>query len=107
MGWRGCWRAAHCSSRANISDVPARQELSRQFSLAATVALGNVTRGRVVRRRRAVAIAFVVSAVFTAMASLLAAPTAWPMWLLFVCVTAATLVFFVGFLRQEFDYKVR
>ena len=49
----------------------------------------------------------VVSAVFTAMASLLAAPTAWPMWLLFACVTAATLVFFVGFLRREFDYKVR
>lgn len=49
----------------------------------------------------------VVSAVFTAMASLLEAETAWPMWLLYLCVTAATLVFFVGFLREEFDHKVR
>lgn len=49
----------------------------------------------------------VVSAVFTAMASLLQSATAWPMWLLYICVTAATLVFFVGFLREEFDYKVR
>jgi Bcr/CflA subfamily drug resistance transporter len=49
----------------------------------------------------------VVSAVFTAMASLLESGTAWPMWLLYVCVTAATLVFFVGFLREEFDHKVR
>ncbi|MBV8411559.1 MAG: Bcr/CflA family efflux MFS transporter [Alphaproteobacteria bacterium] len=47
----------------------------------------------------------VVSAVFAALASLLEAATAWPMWLLFVCVTAATLVFFVGFLRKEFDYR--
>lgn len=49
----------------------------------------------------------VISAVFTATASLLQSATAWPMWLLFVCVTAATLVFFVGFLRKEFDYTVR
>ena len=49
----------------------------------------------------------VVSAVFTATASLFAAPTAWPMWLLYVCVTAATLVCFRGLLAQEFDYRVR
>ena len=49
----------------------------------------------------------VVSAVFTALATLLQAETAWPMWLLYLCVTAATLVFFVGFLREEFDHKVR
>jgi Bcr/CflA subfamily drug resistance transporter len=49
----------------------------------------------------------VVSAVFTAMASLLESATAWPMWLLFVCVTAASFVLFVGFLREEFDHKVR
>ena len=49
----------------------------------------------------------VVSAIFTAMASLLQSATAWPMWLLYIGVTAATLVFFVGFLREEFDYKVR
>ena len=49
----------------------------------------------------------VVSALFTAVATLLEAATAWPMWLLYLCVTAATLVFFVGLLREEFDYKVR
>lgn len=49
----------------------------------------------------------VVSALFTAVATLLEAATAWPMWLLYLCVTAATLVFFIGLLRQEFDYKVR
>lgn len=49
----------------------------------------------------------VVSAVFTAMATLLESETAWPMWLLYLCVTAATLVFFVGFLREEFDHKVK
>ena len=49
----------------------------------------------------------VVSAVFTAFASLLQSPTAWPMWLLYICVSAAALVCFVGFLRKEFDHKVR
>jgi Bcr/CflA subfamily drug resistance transporter len=49
----------------------------------------------------------VVSAIFTATASLFAAPTAWPMWLLYIFVTAATLVCFRGFLAQEFDYRVR
>ena len=49
----------------------------------------------------------VVSAVFTAIASLLESPTAWPMWLLYVAVSAAALVCFLGFLRKEFDYKVR
>lgn len=49
----------------------------------------------------------VVSAAFTTVATLLQSATAWPMWLLYICVTAATLVFFVGFLREEFDYKVR
>jgi Bcr/CflA subfamily drug resistance transporter len=49
----------------------------------------------------------VVSACFTAIASQLHSATAWPMWLLYVFVTAATLVCFAGFLRKEFDYKVR
>jgi Bcr/CflA subfamily drug resistance transporter len=49
----------------------------------------------------------IVSAVFTGAASQLRSPTAWPMWLLYVFVTTATLVCFLGFLRQEFDYKVR
>lgn len=49
----------------------------------------------------------VVSAIFSASASLLAAPTAWPLWLLYVCVTAATLVLFSGVLRKEFGHKVR
>jgi predicted MFS family arabinose efflux permease len=49
----------------------------------------------------------IVSAVFTAMASLLQSSTAWPMWLLYIAVTAATLICFLGFLRKEFDYKVR
>lgn len=40
------------------------------------------------------------------MASLLLSATAWPMWLLYIGVTAATLVFFVGFLREEFADKV-
>ncbi|MDA2919605.1 MFS transporter [Desulfobacterota bacterium AH_259_B03_O07] len=49
----------------------------------------------------------IVSAFFAAFASLLQSATAWPMWLLYIFVTAATLVFFLGFLRREFDYKVR
>jgi len=49
----------------------------------------------------------VVSAGFTAIASLLSSQTAWPLWVLYVGVSLATLVFFVGFLRREFDYKVR
>ena len=49
----------------------------------------------------------IVSAVFTAVASLLESPTAWPMWVLYTFVAAATLFFFVGFLRKEFDYIVR
>lgn len=48
-----------------------------------------------------------VSAFFTLGASLMQSATAWPMWALYVFVTAATLVCFLGFLRQEFDYKVR
>jgi MFS family permease len=48
----------------------------------------------------------VVSASFMATASMFAATTAWPMWLLYVCVTAATLVCFRGFLAREFDYKI-
>lgn len=49
----------------------------------------------------------VVSTFFTTIASQMHSDSAWPMWLLYVCVTAATLVCFVGFLRKEFDYKVR
>ncbi|KZL15564.1 Bicyclomycin resistance protein [Pseudovibrio axinellae] len=49
----------------------------------------------------------IVSAVFTAVASLLESPTAWPMWVLYIFVTAATLFFFLGFLRKEFDYIVK
>ena len=49
----------------------------------------------------------IVSACFTAGASLLQSPTAWPMWLLYILVTIATLVCFLGFLRPEFDHKVR
>jgi len=48
-----------------------------------------------------------VSALFSAAASLLHSPTAWPMWTLYTFVSAATLLLFVGFLRREFDYKVR
>lgn len=48
-----------------------------------------------------------VSAFFTAVASLLQSPTAWPMWLLYIFVITATLVFYGGFLRREFDYIVR
>lgn len=48
-----------------------------------------------------------VSALFSAVASLLESPAAWPLWALYAFVTAATLVLFVGFLRKEFDYKVR
>ena len=50
----------------------------------------------------------IVSAGFTAVASLLQSPSAWPMWVLYIFVSlATTLVFFYGFLRGEFDYKVR
>ncbi len=49
----------------------------------------------------------IVSAGFTAVASLLQAPSAWPMWVLYIFVSLATLVFFYGFLRGEFDYKVK
>ncbi len=49
----------------------------------------------------------IVSAVFTAVASLLQSPSAWPMWTLYIFVSLATLVFFYGFLRGEFDYKVK
>jgi DHA1 family bicyclomycin/chloramphenicol resistance-like MFS transporter len=48
-----------------------------------------------------------VSAIFTLGASLMKSATAWPMWLLYVFVTTATLVCFLGFLRHEFDYRVR
>ncbi len=49
----------------------------------------------------------IVSAVFTGVASLIATTSAWPLWTLYVFVAAATLFFFVGFLRKEFDHKVR
>lgn len=49
----------------------------------------------------------IVSATFSAAASLLHSATAWPLWLLYVFVTAGTLVCFRGFLRKEFDYKVK
>jgi hypothetical protein len=48
----------------------------------------------------------IVSAIFTATASLFAAPMAWPMWLLYVYITVTTLVCFRGFLAREFDYRV-
>ena len=48
----------------------------------------------------------VVSAFFILVASAMEAATAWPMWSLYIFVTAATLICFVGFLRKEFDYKV-
>lgn len=49
----------------------------------------------------------IVSAFFTAIASLLQSATAWPMWLLYIFASTATLVCFCGFLRREFNYKVR
>jgi len=49
----------------------------------------------------------VVSAFYSAVASLLLSPTAWPMWLLYIFASAATLVCFIGFLYKEFDYTVR
>lgn len=49
----------------------------------------------------------IVSALFSAVATLLHSSTAWPMWMLYTFVSAATLALFVGFLRREFDYKVR
>lgn len=49
----------------------------------------------------------IVSAFFSAIASLLHSATAWPLWMLYVFVTAATLVCFRGFLRKEFDHKVQ
>ncbi len=47
-----------------------------------------------------------VSAAFTATASLLESATAWPMWSLYICVLAGAGLFFAGLLRSEFDYKV-
>jgi MFS transporter, DHA1 family, multidrug resistance protein len=49
----------------------------------------------------------VFSGVITAFAVLAETPTAWPLWLLYVFVSAATLFFFLAFLRREFDHKVR
>ncbi|MFK7777922.1 MAG: multidrug effflux MFS transporter [Gimesia sp.] len=49
----------------------------------------------------------VVSAFFTLFASLLQSATAWPMWVLYIFVSAATLICFRGFLKKEFDHKVR
>ncbi|MFS8181448.1 MFS transporter [Pseudovibrio denitrificans] len=49
----------------------------------------------------------IVSAVFTAIATLLEAPTAWPMWVLYIFVTAATLFVFAGLLRKEFDHVIK
>ncbi|MBS0562270.1 MAG: MFS transporter [Proteobacteria bacterium] len=48
----------------------------------------------------------VVSALFTAGASLLIAATAWPLWLLYACVITGMLVCFRGFLAREFDYRL-
>ncbi|MEP3278671.1 MAG: multidrug effflux MFS transporter [Stappiaceae bacterium] len=49
----------------------------------------------------------IVSAGFTGLASSLASPTAWPMWMLYIGITAATLFFFTGLMRKEFNYKVK
>lgn len=49
----------------------------------------------------------IVSAIFAGVASLLESPTAWPMWILYIAVTAGALICFLGFLRKEFDYKLR
>ena len=49
----------------------------------------------------------IVSAFFTAVASVVNSPTAWPMWLLYIIVTTLTLICFLEFLRREFDYTVR
>lgn len=49
----------------------------------------------------------VVSAGFTACASLLKTATAWPMWSLYIAVSVAALSIFLIFLRKEFDYKVK
>lgn len=49
----------------------------------------------------------VVSALFTAIASRLESPSAWPLWSLYVFVIAVALVCFLAFLRKEFDYTVR
>ena len=49
----------------------------------------------------------IVSAVLTAVASLLESPSAWPMWVLYIFVTLAALICFTGFLRREFDYTVK
>ena len=48
-----------------------------------------------------------VSAFFILVASAMESATAWPMWSLYIFVTAAALICFVGFLRKEFDHKVR
>ena len=49
----------------------------------------------------------IASAVLTALATLRHASSAWPMWVLYICVSAATLLFFTGFLRKEFDFVVK
>ena len=49
----------------------------------------------------------IVSAVFTASASIFATASAWPLWLLYIAVSAAALFCFLGFLRKEFSYRVR
>lgn len=49
----------------------------------------------------------IVSAFFTAVASLLHSQTAWPLWVLYIFVIAAALVCFRGFLHDEFDDTVR
>ena len=49
----------------------------------------------------------VVSALFNLVATIGQSATAWPMWVLYIFVSMATLICFKGFLRQEFDYTVR
>ena len=49
----------------------------------------------------------IVSAVFAAVATFLQSTSAWPMWMLYIFVTAATLLFFAGFLRKQFDFVVK
>lgn len=48
----------------------------------------------------------IASGVVTAIASLAATTTAWPLWLLYVFVSAGALFCVLGFLRKDFEYTV-
>lgn len=48
----------------------------------------------------------IVSALFSGAASLFATSSAWPLWGLYICVSAAALALFSGYLRKEFAYRV-